>query len=167
MKKESGKERCRITLSKYHEDIEPFRGREDEFHRLYKPYEVIVREHNCLLNTGIAELWDLFIGASANHYTNAASQIGVGDSNAAAVPTQTDLQAAVNKTYKGMEATFPSRVNQTLSFKSSFGAGDANYAWNEWVVKQSVSAKCLNRKAESLGTKVGGTWTLEVAITLS
>lgn len=167
MKKESAGHRTRITLSKYREDIEPFRGREDEFHRLFKPYEVIRREINVLLNTGIAEMWDLITGDSANHFNNATSTIGVGDSSTAAAAGQTDLQAASNKTYKGMEATFPSRSNQTLSFKSSFGAAEANYDWEEWVVKHSTSNICLNRRVESLGTKSSGTWTLEVATTLS
>jgi hypothetical protein len=77
------------------------------------------------------------------------------------------LQAAANKTYKGMESGYPTSTTQKVTFKSSFGSSEANYAWNEWVVKQSSSAICLNRKVESLGTKSGGTWTLEVDITLS
>ena len=158
---------CQFRLSKYHEDIEPYRGREDEFHQLFAPYEVIEGEGNCLLNTGIDEMWDLIVGDSANHFDNASAQIGVGDSNTAASPSQTDLQAATNKTYKGMESGYPTSTAQKATFKSSFGASDANYSWNEWVVKQSTSSKCLNRKVESLGTKSGGTWTLEVSITLS
>jgi len=161
---------CRYRLSKYHEDIEPFQGREDEFHQLFKPYEVIEGEGNCLLNTGIDEMWDLVTGAvsGADHILdNTHAQIGVGDSSTAADATQTDLQAATNKTYKGMEATYPTSTSQKATFKSSFGAAEANYAWNEWVVKQSTSAKCLNRKVENLGTKTSGTWTLEVSITLS
>jgi hypothetical protein len=158
---------CRYRLSKYHQDIEPYRGREDEFHRLFKPYEVIEGEENCLLNTGIDEIWDLVTGASANHYDNTNARIGVGDSNTAANATQTDLQAATNKTYKGMESGYPTSASQKVTFKASFGSTEANYAWEEWVVKQSTSAICLNRKVESLGTKSTGTWTLEVEISLS
>ena len=158
---------CRFRLSKYQEDIEPYRGREDEFHRLFRPYEVIEVEENCLLNTGIDEIWDLVSGVTANHYDNSNAQIGVGDSSTAADPSQTDLQAATNKTYKAMESGYPTSTTQKATFKSSFGASDANYAWEEWVVKQSSSAVCLNRKVESLGTKSAGTWTLEVDITLS
>jgi hypothetical protein len=158
---------CRFRLSKYQEDIEPYRDKETEFHRLFKPYEVIKGEGNCLLNTGIDEMWDLIVGDSTNHFNNTTAQIGVGDSNTAASASQTDLQAATNKTYKGMESGYPTSTAQKANFKSSFGASDANYTWNEWVVKQSTSAKCLNRKVESLGTKSGGTWTLEVNITLS
>ena len=107
------------------------------------------------------------VSGSSYIFDNAAAQIGVGDSSTAAVPTQTDLQASTNKTYKGMESGYPTSTNQKATFKASFGDSDANYAWNEWVVKQATSAKCLNRKVESLGTKSSGTWTLEVSITLS
>ena len=161
---------CRYKLSRYHQDIEPYRGREDEFHQLFKPYEVIEGEGNCLLNTGIDEMWDLVTGAvsGASHiFDNAAAQIGVGDSNTAADATQTDLQAATNKTYKGMESGYPTSTSQKATFKASFGSSEANYAWEEWVVKQSTSSICLNRKVESLGTKSTGTWTLEVEISLS
>ena len=143
---------------------------ERKFHALFKPYEVIEMEHNCLLNSGIDKIWDLVTGvvSGAGHiYDNAAAQIGVGDSTDAEDPTETDLQAATNKTYKAMEGGYPTSTTQKATFKSSFGTGDANYAWEEWVVKQATSAVCLNRKVESLGTKSTGTWTLEVDITLS
>ncbi len=161
---------CRFKLSKYHEDIASYRGREDEFHQLFKPYEVIEGEGNCLLNTGINEMWDLVTGVVSGNdhiYDNTYAQIGVGDSSTGADPTDTDLKAAVNKTYKGMESGYPTSTSQKVTFKASFGTDDANYAWNEWVVKQSTSAICLNRKVENLGTKSVGTWTLEVSITLS
>jgi hypothetical protein len=165
--KESARWLCRFRLSKYKEDIEGYRGREAEFHRLYQPYEVLEKEGNLLLNSGIDEMWDLICGDSANHFNNATAQIGVGDSNTAAAATQTDLQASTNKTYKGMETSYPTSTTQKATFKASFGDSEANYAWNEWVIKQSASAKCLNRKVESLGTKTSGTWTLEVSVTLS
>jgi hypothetical protein len=166
-RKESARWLCRFRLSKYREGIEAFRGREGEFHHLFTPYEVINGEGNLLLNSGIDEMWDLMVGDSANHYNNASAQIGVGDSNTAANATQTDLQASTNKTYKGMDSGYPTSTSQQATFKASFGDSEANYAWNEWVVKQSTSGKCLNRKVESLGTKASGTWTLEVNITLS
>jgi hypothetical protein len=158
---------CHYRLSKYHEDIEAYRGSESAFHDGFKPYEVIEGEGNCLLNVGIDEMWDLIVGDSANHFNNASAQIGVGDSDTAASATQTDLQAATNKTYKGMETGYPTSTSQKATFKASFGASDANYTWNEWVVKQGTSGKCLNRKVDALGTKSSGTWTLEVSVTLS
>lgn len=161
---------CRYRLSKYRQDIGAHRGREAEFHKSFKPYQVIEGEGNCLLNAGINEMWDLITGqvSGAGHiFDNAAATIGVGDSSTAADPSQTDLQAASNKSYQGMEDGYPTSTSQKATFKASFGDSEANYAWNEWVVKQATSAVCLNRKVESLGTKSSGTWTLEVSITLS
>ena len=164
---EAARWRCEFRLSKYREDAVAYQDHEEEFQRLFKPYEVIIGEGNCLLNSGIDEMWDLICGDSANHFSNAGAQIGVGDSTTAASPSQTDLQAATNKTYKAMDSGYPTSTSQKATFKASFGASEANYAWNEWVVKQATSGKCLNRKVESLGTKSGGTWTLQVDITLS
>jgi len=160
---------CRYRLEKRLGDINACKSLEERltFLENTKPYEVLEGEGNCLLNAGIDEMWDLIVGDSANHFNNANAQIGVGDSNTAANATQTDLQAATNKTYKGMETGYPTSTSQKATFKSSFGASDANYTWNEWVVKQASSGKCLNRKVDSLGTKSSGTWTLEVSITLS
>ena len=166
-KHDSARWLCRYKLSKYLEDIGQFKGVPEEFQRTFRPYEVRLGEGNCLLNSGIDEIWDLVCGDSANHFDNAGAQIGVGDSDAAAVPAQTDLQAAVNKAYKSMDAGYPATAGQKATFKASFGAGEANYAWNEWVVKQSTSGKCLNRRAENLGVKSGGTWILQVEIMLS
>jgi len=159
-------------LLKYREDITPWAalGLEQLFHEIHKPFDVIPIEGNCLLNAGIDEMWDLVTGvvSGADHiYDNSHAQIGVGDDDTAADPSQTDLQASSNKTYKAMETGYPTSTSQKVTFKSSFGTSDANYAWKEWVVKHSTSTICLNRKVESLGTKSTGTWTLEVDITLS
>ena len=96
---------CHYRLEKREGDINTCRSPEERltFLENTKPYEVLEGEGNCLLNTGIDEMWDLITGDSANHFNNASAQIGVGDSNTAANATQTDLQAATNKTYKGME----------------------------------------------------------------
>ena len=171
--REKGNWKCKFRLEKRMGDINAYDSElgRAAFLDVVKPYEIINGEDNCLLNAGIDEIWDLVTGAvsGASHiFDNAAAQIGVGDSSTAANATQIDLQAAVNKTYKGMEGSYPTSTAQKLTCKSSFGSGDANYVWNEWVVKQSTSAKCLNRRVESMGTKSSGsTWTLEVTITLS
>lgn len=124
---------------------------------------------NLLLNEGIAEMWDLVIAAgSPTAYNNANAQIGVGDSSTAEANTQTDLQAATNKLFKGMNATYPQRSNQTVSWQSDFTTGEANWAWNEWSIRNGASAdKNMNRKVQSLGTKSSGTWTLTAQVTLS
>lgn len=135
-----------------------------------QPYDVTEIDGNLLLNEGIAELWDLAIGAgSPTNFGNTNARLGVGDSNAAESASQTDLQAATNKTYKAMEASYPSRSGQTVTWRSVFGSADANYAWAEFVVDNGGTAlKTLNRKVSAQGTKASGqTWTLDLQITLS
>lgn len=134
-----------------------------------EPEEVVEDHSNLLLNEGIQEMWDLIIAAGGTTaYNNANAEIGVGDSNTAAAATQTDLQAATNKLFKGMVATYPQRTNQTVDFRSDFTSGEANYAWEEWSIRNGVTRnKNMNRKVTSLGTKVTGTWTLTVSVTLA
>ena len=172
---EQAKWHCHYRLEKRNGDINAFRTPEERkaFLENTVPYEVKEGEGNCLLNSGINEIWDLVTGVQAGAlriFDNANSKIGVGDSTTGANATQTDLQAASNKKYNAMEDGFPTSTTQKATFKSSFGAAEANYAWQEWVVK-SVSGTpsniCLNRKVESLGPKTTGTWTLEITITLS
>jgi len=144
----------------------------EKYHGEARPenlYAIEEFEGNLLLNEGITELLTLLIGGSATAFNNANARIGVGDSTTAADATQTDLQAATNKTYKAMDATYPQVSNQTVTFRATFGADDANYDWQEFVVDNgAVAGKTLNRKVESHGTKASGdTWVIEVSIIIS
>jgi len=135
-----------------------------------RPYAVEVVDGNLLLNEGISELLLLLTGGAGTAYNNANAFLGVGDSTTAAAAAQTGLQAATNKTFKAMEASYPSISGQTVTFRSVFGSGDANYAWEEFTVSNSNSdtGDNLNRKVSSQGTKTAGqTWTLDLAITFS
>lgn len=155
-------------VDKYHEDIADWVGREEEFYRRFKPYESLEYDGNLYVNAGIALTLDLLIGAGGTVFSNANAHIGVGDSSTAASAGQTNLQAATNKFRKAMEATFPSRSAQTLTFKSSYGSGEANFAWEEWAIfNDSTAGTMLNRKVQSFGTKAGGTWVLTATFTLS
>jgi hypothetical protein len=148
------------------------------------PEECVEIKGNLLLNEGIAQVEDLTMIATvltnqtaANAWGNTNAYIGVGDSATGEAATQTDLQAATNHFYKVMNATFPSRSSQTVSFQSDFTSAEANFAWAEWSVAAGatsasgsgflVGTKNLNRKVASLGTKATGTWTLTGQLTLS
>lgn len=135
---------------------------------------------NLLLNEGIQRAEDLIIGAGGNPYNNANAFIGVGDTNTAEAATQTELQAtqnAANRFYKGMNATYPSRSSQTMTWQSDFTSTEANFLWAEWTISTGASTASgsgflvgttnLNRKVTSLGTKATGTWTLSGQITIS
>ena len=140
------------------------------------PEEVVEVHGNLLLNAGIQRLEDLLIGAGGQAFNNLNTRLGVGNSATAEVATQTDLQAvagAANRQFKLMNATFPSRATQVLSFASDFTSGEANFVWNEWGLDNgnangtTVTAPMLNRKVASLGTKATGTWTLTGTVTIS
>lgn len=130
---------------------------------------------NLLLNEGIQRLLDLLIGAGGVAYNAANSYIGVGASTTAEAATQTDLQTT--PFYKAMNATFPSRSSQTVSWASDFTSAEANIAWQEWSISAgattasgagfTVGTTNLNRKVQSLGTKSTGTWTLTAQVTIS
>lgn len=141
-----------------------------------EPYEVLESEGNLLMYGGASALWDLLIAAgNVTEFDNTNAHIGVGDSSTAAAATQTDLQAASNKHYEPMDATYPTHTDGTTSgsasvvFKSTFESGDAEYAWNEWGIFNASSAgRMLNRKVQSFGTKPASTaWSLTVTITLA
>lgn len=132
-------------------------------------YAVEQIDGNLLLNEGITALLTLLIGGAETAFSNANARLGVGDSTTAAAAAQTDLQAAVNKTYKAMDATYPQVAGSVVTFKATFGTADANYAWEEFVVDNgAVALKTLNRKVEVHGTKAAGdTWVLTLTVTVS
>lgn len=114
-------------------------------------------------------LASLSAGAGGTAFNNANSYIGVGDSTTAHAFAQTDLQAATNKLRKAMDATYPQVAANVLTFRSTFGTGDANFAWQEWGVFNAAAAgTMMNRKVESLGTKTSSqSWQLTVTVTLA
>lgn len=142
---------------------------DDEAYKNNTPYEVKDIEGNLALNEGIGAFLLLLTGGTATAYNNTNSRLGVGDSTTAAAATQTDLQAATNKLYKAVDATYPTIGDQTVTWRATFGTTEANFAWEEYTVDNgATAAKNLNRKVSSLGTKLSGqTWVLDLQITWS
>ncbi len=163
-KKEHWTAHVRYILAKYEGEIDPDHP---DPNRLV---EVIEGEGNLLLNEGIGTMWDLIIGvAGVIPYNNANSYIGVGDGTALADAAQTGLQG-LNKFYKGMDAGYPSRTGNTVTWRATFGTAEANFAWNEWTIANgnSDAAMNMNRKVEALGTKPNTqSWQFTVQVTLS
>src|SRR4249919_4027010 len=134
------------TVCKYDSDAEFVRNR---------PFETLITEGNLILNEGAGEALDLLAGTgSPTAFSNAAANIGVGDSTTAEAAGQVGLQGA-NKTYKAMASTYPQRSGTTTTWRAVFGTSDANYAWNEMTIANgnSDSAKNLNRKVSAQGSK--------------
>ena len=122
-----------------------------------------------LVDSGRNHMVQATIGAAVTAFNNANAHLGVGDSSTAHAAGQTDLQAATNKLRKAMDATYPSGAANVITFRSTFGTGDANWAWNEWgTFNASSGGTMLNRKVESLGTKTSAqTWQFTVTLTVT
>jgi len=121
-----------------------------------------------LTNAGRDVIAAMILGEATTDFNNANSFLGVGDSTTAFAATQTDLQAATNKLRKAMQATYPSRATNVLTFRSLFDTADANFAWEEWgTFNASSGPTMLNRKVEALGTKTSAQqWQLTITLTV-
>jgi hypothetical protein len=122
-----------------------------------------------LTNAGRDFIAQAIIDDSPTFFDNDTARIGVGDSNAAFAVGQTDLQAGANKIRKEMEASYPQRAANVLTFRSVYAALEANFVWNEWgVFNDPAAGVMLNRKVENLGTKTSAAvWQLTVTLTVT
>jgi hypothetical protein len=158
---DKGKVRTHWRIDKYH-------NRKD--YEAGKSYGVLEFEGNLFLNEGINFIWSAICGAAFTAFNSTNSYIGVGDSTTAAAATQTGLQGT-NKAYKGMDSGYPTYgSNQQAVWRSTFAETDANFAWNEITVANgnSDTATNLNRKVQSMGTKVSGAiWTVTLTLSIS
>ncbi len=170
---DAGKWHCKFVIEKFEGDITP-----DAV-----PYEVIETD-NLFMFGGVSCLWQALIGngtATAGQaltfFNNTQAAIGVGDSTTAEAGTHTNLQAATNKLRKGMNATFPTHTDGTVSgaasivFQATFATAEANFAWQELGVFNSVTdatGRMLNRKVQSLGTKTSASsWQVSATLTIT
>jgi hypothetical protein len=120
-----------------------------------------------LTTAGVNALAQTVIG-QGTFFNNANAKIGVGNGTTAFAVSQTDLQGT-SKIRKGMDAGFPTVAAPVVTFKSTFGPNEANFAWNEWgIFNAATGGVMLNRVVESNGTKQSNqTWVLEVAVTFA
>lgn len=182
--------RCHTRLDKYLGDIDfaiPKIGGKavDPDGLIVEAFDTVEIDGNILTIGGASIQWQTLIGNGTTtagqeltYFNNAQAAIGVGDSTTAAADTQTALQAATNRLYKAMDATYPQHTDsdatagaKSIVFRSTFATTDANYAWNEWCVTNSTThntGRMLNRKQEALGTKTSAaTWVLTITLSLA
>lgn len=142
-----------------------------------KPAETVHIDGNMLVNAGIDRLLDLLIAAGGQAYDNTHARIGVGDSSTAAAASQTDLQAAAGSSHRQfvtMDATYPSRSGEVVTWRATFGTTLANFAWNEACIDvgtangTTITTPMLNRKIISAGTKTSAqTWVITGTLQIS
>lgn len=98
----------------------------------------------------------------------------IGNSTVAYATNQTWMQGAAS-TMKPMDAGFPTRATNVLTFQATFSTAEANQAWTEWGITNTTSTadgaqSLLNRKQEdpSLGTKTSAqSWQISAALTMT
>lgn len=151
---------------------------------LIVPDEILEVAGNLLTTAGLDRLTSLFIGAGGQAFTNSRAAVGVGNSSTAATVSDTSLggNSAGNSYWQAPDVSNPTQSNGTISCSSTFGASDANFAWNEWglgIATAAVTANAvfatattsgilINHKVQSMGTKVDpAIWTLAASITIS
>jgi hypothetical protein len=98
---------------------------------------------------------------AGNTATNGLWQITVVDAN-----TFTLNGSTGNGAYTSGGSATKSNV---IVFKATIGPANANFVWNEWVIKNGTggSSRGFNRKVSSLGTKSSGTWALTAGIAIA
>lgn len=121
-----------------------------------------------LTNTGRDFLVASAVVPATLPFNNANSRVGVGNGATVFAAAQTDLQGA-SKVRKAVDATFPTVVGNVMTFRATFGTGEANFAWEEWgIFNDAAAGTMLNRKQESLGTKPNTqTWQFTVTLTVN
>ena len=161
VKKDGLMHKTKWIISKFKSD--------DDFKK-NKPFERVEIDGNLFLNEGIGEIWDLACGLSTpTAFNNANARIGVGDGTVAEDAAQTGLQGT-NKAFVGMEAGYPQRSGNTVTFRSVFDGDTGNFSWQEFTIVNGAddTAVNMNRKVSNQGTKASGqTWTIDLQVSLS
>lgn len=112
-----------------------------------------------LTQTGWEHIASLLIGDGVKTaYNNNSAYLGVGDGTDAFVNTQQDL-TGTNKKRMPMDdspVSYPTRTANVITFRATFGTGDANFTWNEDGIfnhATNVTDCMLTRAKETLITK--------------
>lgn len=134
------------------------------------PYEIVREGQNIVLDGGANEILKLIAGTGGTAYNNANAKIYVGTDTTSENASQTGVIATgSNRAYANMDSGYPIVDGRTATFRASFGEDSANFPWNEASITNGtgVGSVALNRKVSSMGTKNGGTWTLQMILSLT
>jgi intein/homing endonuclease len=83
---------------------------------------------NVFLREGINFIWDAISGRHFTNYFDNNSCIGVGDGTAPEDPSQTGL-TGTNKTYKKVDAGYPTVAETQITFRATFGPNEAVHCY--------------------------------------
>ena len=124
---------------------------------------------NALVNQGINEMWTVLCSATGQAWDNANAVLIVGTGTGAENPadTRATFTLPVEKAMDGGYPTFGTL--QKAIWRATYASGDANQAWEEFGVLNTITTgELMNRKISSQGTKIAGqVWELTLEITLT
>jgi hypothetical protein len=128
-----------------------------------------------LIRTGRDNLASLAAstGGTLRPWNATGAYIAVGNNTGAETAASTWLLGT--STMIGMDATYPQRTANVITYQGTFTTAMANFAWNEWGIVNATTTgdanlAMLNRKLEdpSLGTKTSAqSWQIQAAITFT
>lgn len=136
----------------------------------FEPDEVICDTQNIILDSGANEMLKLITGTGGTPFSNANTYMFVGTDTTTENAAQSGIIATgSNRAYAAMESGYPVVSGRQMTFRASFGDDMANFAWNEASIVNGTGANSIsmNRKVTPLGTKVTGTWTLQIIVSLT
>lgn len=117
-----------------------------------EPYAVEHFGGNVALEGGLQAICDMIVGDfSGEVFDETHARLGVGSDDTPANAEQAGLEDA-GAVWKGMDAGYPQRNDESIVFRSTFEGGDANFGWEEYAVDNGDGV-VLNRKVEGKGTK--------------
>ena len=120
-----------------------------------------------LTNAGRNMIGALLVGQATTAFTSTAAHIAVGNSSTAFASADTDMQGS-ETARKAMDTGFPTRTLNSLVFRATFSAGEANLSggWEEWgVTNSAVGGTLLNRAVSALGEKTAAqTWQVTCSV---
>lgn len=181
---ESGREWGRLTVCKYDEDavnwvsrrkggtdagtpgfLDPTVQDWDEFG--IAPFEELISACNIITRAGWTRVFNLgFNIQSTGQYGSANCRIGVGTGTTSATTADADLVGATSagrlfNLVTGNGTTAAGTATFRMSVTSTFASGDANFAWQEWVIDNGTTTQSsgaagtpvFNRSVSSQGTK--------------
>jgi len=118
-------------------------------------------------------------GGTSQVFNNSLAQVHVGDSTQAFDSTKNAMgSSGANFSQSSMDASFPDVSTSSggppaMRFRATFDTSKANFAWQEWGVKNTSgsgtatsSGVLMNRSVTALGTKTAAqTWQFTGVIT--
>lgn len=112
---------------------------------------------------------------SSEYFSSGNTQIIIGDSTQTFDSAQIDTgSSGANRFNKAMDSGYPtSTAANVVTWQMTATTSEANFAWNEWLVKNSSAsssgtATALLRKQEALGTKTSAqSWSMNAQVTFT